>query len=245
MKVALHAHSLWSYDGKWPLGKIARVFGRLGFDAVMMSEHDTGFDPDRFPEYRAECAAASTSKCQLIPGIEYSSPDNDVHILTWGLDRFLAEHRPVMETLEGVRDAGGVAVFAHPIRREAFRLFQPEWVPLLSGIELWNRKSDGLSWGAEAAQLIAETGLAPTVGMDFHKPRHMYPLTNRFQATSGQGLEAGLVSLIGQGAQVPCAFGRPILSQAGSPQGQHHIMLERLRCQLRDLIRGKKAKGSS
>ena len=68
----------------------------------MMTEHDQGFSADRFADYRAACAAASTPRCRLIPGIEYSSPENDVHILTWGMEGYLAEYRPVQETLEGM-----------------------------------------------------------------------------------------------------------------------------------------------
>ena len=92
ISIALHNHSRWSYDGSWSLKGLARFFGTLGYDAVMMTEHDTGFDPDAFAAYRAECAAASTVRCRIIPGIEYSSPDNRIHILTWGLESFLAEH---------------------------------------------------------------------------------------------------------------------------------------------------------
>ena len=70
MKVVLHAHSTWSYDGQWELPRIARLYGALGVDAVMMTEHDTGFDPESFAAYRAACEAASTRRCRLIPGIE-------------------------------------------------------------------------------------------------------------------------------------------------------------------------------
>ena len=64
LNVVLHAHSVWSYDGRWTLSQIADFFGARGVDAVMMSEHDTEFDPQRFGEYRDACANASTSKCR-------------------------------------------------------------------------------------------------------------------------------------------------------------------------------------
>lgn len=229
MKVALHAHSDWSYDGHWSLDRIARVFGACGIDAVMMSEHDTGFDPARFPEYRQACAEASTTRCQLIPGIEYSSPDNDIHMLCWGLSDFLAEHQPVLQTLAAVQERGGVTVFAHPIRRRAFAQFDPSWVPYLSGIELWNRKSDGLTWGWEAAALIAQTGLPATVGMDFHKARHFYPLINRFAVSDSTRLETDLVAAIGAGQQQIRALGRPVLGADGRPVSAPHERLEKMR----------------
>lgn len=234
LPVVLHCHSVWSYDGHWQLSRIARVFGRLGVRAVMMTEHDTGFAPERFAEYRAACAQASTARCTLIPGIEYSCPDNDVHILTWGLQDFLAEHRPVIDTLKDVRAAGGVAIFAHPIRREAFKLFQPDWVPYLAGIELWNRKSDGITWGPEAWDLIQQTGLPATVGMDFHKPRHFYPLINRMPVQAGPTLEADLVAALANGQQQPRALGLPLLRN-GRPRHQPFAGMETLRRGLRDM----------
>jgi len=45
LRVVLHANSTWSYDGRWSLVGIARLYGALGVGAVMMTEHDTGFDP--------------------------------------------------------------------------------------------------------------------------------------------------------------------------------------------------------
>ncbi|MEX0338902.1 MAG: PHP domain-containing protein [Arenibacterium sp.] len=235
MKIVLHAHSVWSYDGVWELDQIARFYGRFGADVVMMSEHDTGFDPSRFAEYRAACEAASTPKCRLIPGIEYSSPDNDIHILTWGLDHFLAEHRPVAETLEQVRDKNGVAIFAHPVRRKAWQVFDPAWVPLLSGIEVWNRKSDGITIGGHALDLVRETGLPATVGQDFHRLRHAYPLTMRATCENADNLEAALVEDLRQGRMAPFAFGRPLFQTDGTPATALHDKAETLRRGMRDV----------
>lgn len=244
IKAMLHCHSAWSYDGDWPLEKIARVFGMMGYDAVMMTEHDGGFkegqscfDKVQFAEYRAACAEASTSKCTLIPGIEYSSPENDIHILTWGLTEFVGKHRPVMQTLKAVQDHDGVAVFAHPVRRDAWRQFSSDWVPYLAAIEIWNRKSDGLTFGREALRLCAETGLSATVGTDFHRRKQLYPLTNRFEIADNN-LETELVAAIAQGRQTPCAFGKPVASANGNFRRDPHDRLEAVRKGVLKLLRG-------
>ena len=233
-RVVLHCHSQWSYDGHWRLDQIARLFGTLGADAVLMTEHDQGFSEERFAAYRAACAEASTPRCTLVPGIEYSSPDNAVHILTWGLAHYLAEYRPVTETLERVAEGGGVAVFAHPARRDAWQLFDPAWVPLLAGIEIWNRKTDGVAPGTEALQLQAETGLAPTVGIDFHRWRHYWPLGHLAPGTGDVAEDA--VAAVRAGTLQPYAFRRALSGSGGAPQH----WLERRRRGLRDLIRGKR-----
>lgn len=239
LKVVMHAHSTWSYDGHWSLERIARFYGRLGVDAVMMSEHDTGFAPARFAEYRAACAAASTARCRLVPGIEYSSPDNDIHILTWGLDHFLGEHRPVADTLADVSAAKGVAIFAHPVRRDAWAKFDPAWTAHLHGVELWNRKSDGVTPGVRAEVMRGETGLAPTVGHDFHKLRHVWALAMRITADPADP-EPGLVAALRAGSGVPLAFGRPVLGPSGEVRRARHDRLEALRQRLRDLVRGRR-----
>lgn len=233
LRAVMHVHSDWSYDGRWRLAEIARLYGRFGVRVVLMTEHDTGFDPQRFPDYRRACAEASSSGCRLIPGIEYSSPDNAVHILTWGLDSFLAEHRPVIETLGEVRDRGGVAVFAHPVRRDAWKRFSSGWSELLAGIEVWNRKSDGIAPGRQAADLVASAGVPATVGQDFHTRRQLYPLTMHLE-TRGSS-ETNVVDAIRTGRMKPMAFGRPLYDARRNLSRRPHDILERARAGVRDL----------
>ena len=244
LNVVLHAHSTWSYDGRWELPRIAEFFGARGVDAVMMTEHDTGFDPARFGEYRTACENASNDRCSLVPGIEYSSPDNDIHILTWGLDRFLSEHQPVLETLQNVRKAGGVAIFAHPVRRQAYLKFDDAFVPFLDGMEVWNRKSDGVAPGKQAKELIDKTGLAATVGVDFHHIRHYWPLTHKVEVT-GSDLENDLVSAIRERRLRPLLASRSLFNAHGEISTPLSDTLEALRKRLKRLRPGKvKAKNN-
>jgi hypothetical protein len=210
MRVMLHCHSTWSYDGAWSLRAIGRLFGMLGVEAVLMTEHDTGFDPESFGRYVAACKDASTRSCRLIPGIEYSSPDNQVHILTWGVPRFLAEHRPVWETLRAVREAGGVAIFAHPARRQAWRVFDPAWVPMLSGIETWNRKTDGFRPSDMALRLSREFDLPATAGVDFHRAKQIFPLWQQITIPEDGDLEPAIIEAIRSRRMRPMLGDTPI-----------------------------------
>lgn len=243
IRAVLHCHSTWSYDGHWALDRIARLWGRMGAEVVMMTEHDTGFDPDRFGAFREACAAASTKRCTLVPGIEYSSPENDFHILTWGLNRFLGEGRPTLEMLEDVSQECGAAVFAHPIRRDVWQRYDPAWTPHLAAIEIWNRKSDGITPGDRAIALWQETGLAAIAGPDFHKANQIWPLMNRIEidptldARAGlTALETQLVAAIRAGAVMPLSFGRPVLGDDGQVAALRvQRSAEQLRRGLRDL----------
>jgi hypothetical protein len=176
VRVVGHVHSSWSYDGSWELEDLARAFGRRGFDAVLMAEHDRTFDAERWEAYRAACAAASASGTLLIPGIEYSDADNRVHVPAWGTREFLGAGRPTGELLEDAHARGALTVIAHPGRREVWRTADAAWGRLAWGIEIWNRKYDGWAPGEGACALARRFALPAIVGLDFHTARQFAPL---------------------------------------------------------------------
>lgn len=232
----LHAHSDWSYDGSWRLERIARLFGAIGARAVLMTEHDDTFSQDRLDEYRAACDAASSRRCRLVPGIEYSGPGNDVHILTWGVSRFLGSRRPVHEILDHVAAQGGVAVFAHPQRREVWRSFDPTWAPKLHGIEIWNRKSDGVAPFEEAIRLSETLGIAPTLGVDFHRLNQLYPLFCRVDGPGADPEAEAIAAIRARRLELIAAGGR-IGAGGDLRRGTgRHQRAERLRRGLKRLL---------
>ncbi|MFZ1135702.1 MAG: hypothetical protein WAN69_12180 [Candidatus Korobacteraceae bacterium] len=173
---ACHVHSAWSYDGSWSLEALSAKFLRHGCRILMMTEHDRGFSASRLHQYRGACAQASSDKILVVPGMEYSDAANCVHVLVWGNVPFLGEALPTSEMLEAVREANGVAVLAHPSRRDAWRSVEPCWGDRLLGIEVWNRKYDGWAPSRTAPALIDAADAIPFVGMDFHTQRQSFPL---------------------------------------------------------------------
>lgn len=173
---ACHVHSTQSYDGSFTLEALSDKFSRAGYRVLLMTEHDRGFSPERLSQLRQLCEAVSTKDLLVIPGIEYSDASNQVHILVWGDVPFLGENLPTKETLSKVKQAGGVAVFAHPFRRNAWQCFEPSWGEALAGIEVWNRKYDGVAPNRIAQELQQRVGAIPFVGLDFHTQRQFFPL---------------------------------------------------------------------
>jgi hypothetical protein len=171
-----HVHSKWSYDGSWSLDALAAKFSRRGYRVLMMTEHDRGFTKARLNEYRGACAKASSEKLLVIPGMEYSDAANRVHVLVWGSVPFLGEGLPTSEMLQAVHAAGGLAVLAHPSRRNAWKSFEPSWADRLLGIEIWNRKYDGWAPSQTSPALLNATNAIPFVGLDFHTHRQSFPL---------------------------------------------------------------------
>jgi hypothetical protein len=165
-----------SYDGSYSLEALSETFSRAGYHVLLMTEHDRGFSPERLHQLRQMCDAASTKDLLVIPGIEYSDASNQVHILVWGDVPFLGENLPTKETLHKVKEAGGVAVFAHPFRRNAWQCFERNWGDTLAGIEVWNRKYDGWAPNRIAQDLQRSVGAIPFVGLDFHTQKQFFPL---------------------------------------------------------------------
>ena len=171
-----HVHSKWSYDGSWSLEMLSAKFSRRGYRVLMMTEHDRGFTAARLLEYREACAQASSAEILVVPGIEYSDAANRVHVLVWGDVPFLGEGLCTNEMLEGVKAANGVAVLAHPSRRNAWTCFEPHWASQLLGIEVWNRKYDGWAPSQTSPELLQKSSAIPFVGLDFHTHRQSFPL---------------------------------------------------------------------
>jgi hypothetical protein len=208
MKVAAacHVHSNWSYDGSWTITELASEFSRRGYRVLMMTEHDRGFTADRLGQYRDACLQASSDKILVIPGIEYSDSSNTVHVLTWGEVPFLGEGVPTNEVLNAVKEAAGVAVLAHPARRDAWKSFDPAWGDSLLGIEVWNRKADGWSPSQRATSLLDATGAMPFVGMDFHERRQLFPLAMSLEL-EGSATEKSVLACFTARRCIPYAFG--------------------------------------
>lgn len=177
IRSACHIHSEWSYDGSWTLDAIRSKFSDRGYRVVMMTEHDRGFDEDRFQRFREACARASSESVLVVPGIEYSDAENRIHVLVWGLCSFLGEGLATSRMLDAVKDLNGIAVLAHPDRLKAWEIFDPYWAERLLGIESWNRKYDGWAPGKNAPRLLREADQPiPFVGLDFHTKKQLFPL---------------------------------------------------------------------
>lgn len=226
-RFAVHAHSDWSYDGHYPLPTVARLLACLGYRGVLMSEHDRGFDEDRWGAYREACARASSDRFLVVPGIEYSSPDNVLHVPVWGELPFLGEGLETAAMLGAVGEHRGAAVFAHPSRLDAWQRFDPEWTRHLLGLEVWNVKQDGYAPSAEGIDLWhRHPGLIPFADLDFHTGRHLFPLAMELRG-EGPWTRPGVYAAL-RGRQLRgLAFTGPVESFTRGERRRRALTLER------------------
>jgi len=176
IRLATHVHSSWSYDGSWSLDRLAAAFTRRRYRVVLMAEHSQTFSAAKWLEYREACEQASTPDMLLVPGLEYADADDVLHLPVWGEVPFLGRMPAPGAVAEAVSQAGGIAVLAHPWRRDAWRRIDPAWMAMLSAVEVWNRKYDGWAPRRAACDLAGAAGLPPFVSLDFHTRRQFFPL---------------------------------------------------------------------
>jgi hypothetical protein len=207
VKAVTHIHSAWSYDGNWDLSRIAGFFGRLGYDLVLTAEHDRTFDHQRWEDYKKACSEASSKNTLIIPGIEYSDANNDIHVLAWGVSEFLGSNQSTGDILKKASEKNGICVLAHPSRRKAWQKIDSSWLPLFHGIELWNRKFDGIAPSREASDLLKSFSKAtPFVALDFHRINQFFPLSMMIQVNGSLSAENVFIALR-MGHSYPLALG--------------------------------------
>ncbi|HEY2766802.1 MAG TPA: hypothetical protein VGI76_01015 [Solirubrobacteraceae bacterium] len=228
IRAAFHVHSEWSYDAQIPLPEIAALFAREGCDVVFMCEHDRGFSPERLAEYVEACREASVGGPLLVPGIEYADPEDRVHVPVWGPVPFLGENVPTIELLRAVAEHEGVSVLAHPVRRDAWRAFEPEWLSLASGIEIWTRKWDGWAPNPRACRLAMEHGLVGFGALDLHRAGQTFPLAMELQIDAPLSVEVCVDAVRRQRCQATI-HSRPVAPLTGGPLGIAARSVERLR----------------
>lgn len=174
-----------------------------------MTEHDRGFSGERWIDYRAACAAASSPGLLLVPGVEYSDPANLVHVLVWGCSSFFGEGLSTSATLARVREEGGIAVLAHPSRLNAWRQYDPAWTQNFLGVEVWNRKTDGWAPSRSGGMIAPNESLLHFAGLDFHDQRQLFPLSMLVSAASEPNEEVIIEALRSRRASA-CVFGREL-----------------------------------
>jgi len=238
MRVAAHVHSEWSYDAEWQLDELVRAFRERRYDAVLMAEHDRGFDDARWEAYRAACAEASTKDLLLVPGMEYEDAASLVHVPVWGVDLpFLGAARPTEELLRDAKAHDAFTVFAHPARRNAFRSFRPEWTPHLDAVEIWNRHYDGIAPYPEGRRFAEEQGLRAFAALDFHTRRQFFPLAVIMEVAEPVS-PAAVIDALRAGRFRAEAFGVSVLRFTGGLAGTALHSSERLRRRVRGPVRG-------
>jgi len=138
-KVAvLHVHTDAS-DGSGSAGEVIRAASLESVDILGLNDHWS-------LDARRRGFGGWNGGLFVLAGAELDGPGEDNHVLVYGIDE-LPDSRETGEQLRFVRDAGGIAIAAHPCETpgripgsRAYR-WTGEETRTLSGVEIWNYMS--------------------------------------------------------------------------------------------------------
>ncbi len=116
MIIDTHIHSTYSPDSSSSVAEIVKYSRKIGLDAIAIADHDT-----MKGSMEAKDRFKGLKDFVIIPAMEIST--NKGHIVALGIKEEISPGLDPKETVELIRDQGGIAVAAHPFVRYREGLF--------------------------------------------------------------------------------------------------------------------------
>ena len=170
--------------------------------------------------------APEVDACQSVADL--TDDDNVIHIPVWGSVPFFGDAPPIGDLLVQAAEAGGTAVWVHPWRQASWKRFDPSWWEHLGGVEVWNRKYDGIAPRAGSLSLARQNDVRHFISLDLHTRRQLFPLSLALGVAAdgpGTGRQPGKLDLdmvyaaLREGSFAARAFGIPLERLASGPPG--------------------------
>jgi hypothetical protein len=208
MRVLLHAHTHWSYDGFLTAASLGARAARHGFGAVLISDHAETLNADRYARLVAECRAVRD--VMMLPGLERSF--DGYHVCAFGLSEWV-DGSDLSSWADAVRASGGLVSCAHPIR---YRHRVPAAILQAADlVEVWNahRRYNGSVAPDPRSWRLLGPRHVPIASQDVHRARDMSTVgvviadVTTPDAVLGE-IRAGRVRLVG-----------PVMRVDGPPRG--------------------------
>ena len=160
MKADLHIHSTYSKDGKSTPEEIVNAALEKGLGCIAVTDHN---------EFRAHIDLKDETRIIVIPAEEVSSAEG--HIVALGIDREIPRGMSIIETIDAIHEAGGLAIAAHPYRWWS-GLGEKNVIPEFDGVEALNARSTPVC--NKKSEILAKSfGPIITAGSDAHTPNHV------------------------------------------------------------------------
>jgi hypothetical protein len=158
LRIDFHLHTWYSRDGIDPPELILKAAATKQLYAIAITDHNT----IRALKKAKECK----SKVVVIPGIEVDAKEG--HIIGLGISTAIKPWQTAVETIESIKDAGGVVLLPHPfdyIRRGVGGM--AKWLRA-DAIEVFNSKTNTPFANTLASRLAKKINCPITAGSDAH-----------------------------------------------------------------------------
>ncbi|MGC8817334.1 MAG: CehA/McbA family metallohydrolase [Candidatus Hadarchaeum sp.] len=157
LRLDLHVHTKYSYDCRCPVERAVEIAKTKGLNGIAITDHDS------ISGHRA-AKKMSKNGFVVLPGVEISSAQG--HIVGLGIEESIPKGLPAADTVELIREQGGIAIAAHPFAPGR----RPELVykAKFDAIEGLNSRAILLS-NPLAQRFAQKNGLAMVAGSDAHR----------------------------------------------------------------------------
>jgi len=163
LSAELHCHSSLSYDGRDPVELLLKQADAVGLDALAVTDHDEIDASLEAAERAAEYGLVG------IPGMEVSTAAG--HVLALGVEERVPEGLPYGESLDRIRDLGGIAVVPHPFQESRHGVLANVSKRALAeadAIEVYNSRLLTGRANRQAERFARERDMPMTAGSDAH-----------------------------------------------------------------------------
>ena len=163
LSVELHTHSSLSHDGRDSVELLLEQAQAVGLDALAVTDHDQIEASLRAVEL------APSYDLVGIPGIEVTSAAG--HVLALGVEELVPAGLPFGETLDHIRESGGLAVVPHPFQESRHGVLEHisrDELATADAIEVYNSRLLTGRSNRQAERFARRRGLPMTAGSDAH-----------------------------------------------------------------------------
>lgn len=161
IRVDLHVHTIHSGDSSITLREALHWCERKGLDGLAITDHDT---------VEGVRGRPSGESPVIIPGVEISARGG--HILALGVEEEIPKGLSIAETVELIREMGGISVIAHPYAPLKSWVDNDELMDVgLDAVEVANPTQIPYDRMLRRNKVLARRlGLPETGGSDAHAP---------------------------------------------------------------------------
>lgn len=192
----LHIHSFYSIDGTDTVAEILEQAAyHANLDVIAIADHD-----DLRGALEA-CELAGKYGVEAVPAMELTTLEG--HVLALFIDRPIPSHRPLLETVMRIGEAGGLVIVPHPNSRLAHSLnhddirrvaAHPEASKVLVGIEVFTGSLLINSQTTPLRGLAHQLHLCEIAGSDAHVREMIGSGVVRFTGLSAADLRKALIN---------------------------------------------------
>jgi len=190
----LHTH--YSKDATTTLKEVVHYAEKQGLDGIAVTDHDTTQGAQRL---------AKQKHLLVIPSVEVSSLNG--HVLALDVTEPVTPKLSLPETVEKIRQLGGIAVIAHPAVVLKTGLGHTITSNLnIDGVEVINAAAFPFFFSTYLSHRLARRlGLPQTAGSDAHHPQE---IGKAYTVVNADSNPDDIIGAIRKGKTVP--YGKPI-----------------------------------